>query len=164
MNSAGIRLLVRLVVASVLTHGLVSCGSTPPTPQQSQQTPVLSISATSDVNPDTEGRPSPIVLQVLELSTDVEFDRADYFSLTNEAQSGLGGTVLRSMEFVLTPGSTKTSPLELNERTTHLGFVAGYRDIDHSRWRLSLPVVTGETQSISISLNKQNISINNLSH
>jgi len=149
-----IRVAALFIVLSSAIMVLVSCASAPKTHGLD-----IRIAATEDVNPDLENRPSPIILHIIELTAIDEFNRADYFSLTlNDAQA-LGGDVLNKTEVILTPGSEKVVKLELDEKIAYLGFVAGYRDIDNSLWRLSQSVRPGKTDWISVNLAKQQISI-----
>jgi len=120
----------------------------------------IDIAASSDVNPDIDGRPSPVILHVLELSAIDEFNKADFFALTTNDAGALGGDVLNKTEIILTPGSSKSMVLELKSDTTNIGFVAGYRDIDNARWRVSREVAKGETSQMSVEIGNKQISIN----
>ena len=64
----------------------------------------------TDVNPDMESRPSPIILHILELSSIDQFNRADYFSLTRDDAASLGGDPLRLHE------ASRTANLAVVER------------------------------------------------
>lgn len=121
-------------------------------------------SAAADVNPDLDGRPSPIILHILELTGVDQFNRADYFALTRDDAASLGGDVLSKTEVILTPGSSKTTALELDIHTSYLGLVAGYRDLDHSMWREAQPVVVGKTDWISLTLEKARITIDEVNN
>lgn len=148
--------LVSLTILSLFLFVLVSCGGSPKKQTHDLE---LRISTTTDVNPDVESRPSPIVLHVLQL-TDVEaFNRAEYFALSRNDAAALGGDVLNKTEIVLKPGDAKEVELELNLQTAYLGFVAGYRDIEHAKWRISESVRPGKTDWISLNLNANEISI-----
>lgn len=147
--------LTGLIAVGLLAAVLTACGSAPTKTHDLQ----IRVSATTDVNPDVESRPSPVILHVLELTAIDGFNSADYYSLTKDDASALGGDVLNKTEIILTPGASKEISLELNQQTAYLGFVAGYRDIDNARWRLSQEVVPGKTDWISVSLGKQQISI-----
>jgi type VI secretion system protein VasD len=150
-------LLIHLFVIVAMLFGLSSCGGTPETKTHTLQ---IRISATTDVNPDVEARPSPIILHVLELTGIDEFNRADYFSLTRQDANALGGDVLSKTEIILTPGASKTIEMELKQKAAYLGFVGGYRDIDNSRWRISQEVTPGSTDWIAVELGKQQVTIN----
>lgn len=141
---------------SLMAMALVSCGGTPVTEVHNLK---IKMAAAADVNPDMESRPSPIILHILELSSIDQFNRADYFSLTRDDAASLGGDVLNKTEIILTPGSSKETELELNVQTSFLGFVAGYRDIDRSQWRVTQEVIPGKTDWVSVNLEKQKIII-----
>jgi type VI secretion system protein VasD len=92
--------ILKLAILSLFIFALVSCGGSPKKQTHDLE---LRISATTDVNPDVESRPSPIVLHVLQL-TDVEaFNRAEYFSLSRNDAAALGGDVLNKTEVVMKP-------------------------------------------------------------
>jgi type VI secretion system protein VasD len=148
------RNLFCLFIFSLLLIGLTSCASAP-----KKQYLGYRVSATADVNPDLENRPSPIMLHVLELTDIDAFNRVDFFALTQNDVTALGSALLSKTEIILTPGSSKENTLELNPQTSYLGFVAGYRDMDNSQWRVSQQIIPGTTERISIQLDKNRISI-----
>ena len=117
----------------------------------------MQISTTVDVNPDMQGRPSPIILHILELSSTEQFNRLDYMSLTQPSGAALGPDLLGKNQLVLQPGDSKPLPMELNPLTTAIGLVAGYRDIDNAVWRKSIAITQGSTKGISITLEQQKI-------
>ena len=148
---------VRFLLLSLLVIFVVACaGPAAPKAHKLQ----INISASSDVNPDIDNRPSPVILHVLELSAVDEFNKADFFALTANDAAALGGDVLNKTEIILTPGSSKSMTLELKADTTTIGFVAGYRDIDNARWRVSEEVSRTETSQMSVEIGNQQISIN----
>lgn len=117
----------------------------------------IQVSATADVNPDMQGRPSPIILHVMELNSTEQFNRLDYMGLTQPSGAGLGAELLNKNQMVLQPGESKALPLELNPMTTAIGLVAGYRDIDNAAWRKVIPITQGKTKAISITLEQTQI-------
>lgn len=117
----------------------------------------IQISATSDVNPDLQGRPSPVILHVLELNSEEQFNRLDYMSLTQPSGAALGQDLLGKTRLTLSPGDSQQLPLELHPQTTFIGLVAGYRDIDNAVWRTTIPVVQGKTKGATVTLAKQSI-------
>jgi type VI secretion system protein VasD len=120
----------------------------------------LQISATADVNPDMQGRPSPIILHVMELNSTEQFNRLDYMGLTQPSGAALGPELLGKNQVVLQPGESRALPLELNPMTTAIGLVAGYRDIDNAVWRKIVPINQGKTKGISITLEQTQIVAN----
>ncbi len=115
---------------------LSACAGAPPREKLGMQ-----IAAAADVNPDMQGRPSPIILHIMELNSTEQFNRLDYMGLTQPSGAGLGAELLGKNQLVLQPGEAKSQPMELNPMTTAIGLVAGYRDIDNAAWRTSISVV-----------------------
>ena len=50
----------------------------------------LTLAATADSNPDATGRPSPVVVRVYQLKTDVAFKGAEFFALFDDDMKVLG--------------------------------------------------------------------------
>ncbi len=148
--------LIRLMFISILMITtlvcLSACGGVP-----KRENIGLQISASADVNPDSQGRPSPITLHVMELSSEGQFNRLDYLSLTQSSSTALGPDLLGQTTLVLSPGNNRQLPLELNPLTAFIGLVAGYRDIDNAVWHTSVPVTQGDTKGIHITLERQAI-------
>jgi len=131
---------------------LSACGGAPKREKLDMQ-----IAATADVNPDMQGRPSPIILHILELGSTEQFNRLDYMKLTQPSGAALGPDLLGKNQVILQPGDSRAMPMELNPLTTAIGLVAGYRDIDNAAWRTSIPVAQGDTKGISIMLEQTKI-------
>jgi len=141
------------LLSIVMLALLSACAGGPP-PKEALD---MQINATADVNPDMQGRPSPVILHILELSSTEQFNRLDYMGLTQPSGAGLGADLLGKNQMVLQPGETKTLPMELNPQTTAIGLVAGYRDIDNAAWRKAIPITQGSTKGISITLEQSQI-------
>jgi type VI secretion system protein VasD len=115
---------------------LVACASKPakPTPAHEE------LSASTDVNPDSSGRASPVVLRVFQLRNDGEFASADFFALYDKEKETLGASFVSREEYVLAPGETRKLDLALNSETRVIGVLAAFRDIRTAHWRaLSRP-------------------------
>jgi len=151
---------VRFIFLSVFGIFLAACAAAPPPPPPTVHPLTVRLAASADVNPDIDNRPSPVIVHVLELSAIDEFNRADYFALTNNDASALGGDVMNKTEIILTPGSSKQIRLEVGQKIAYIGLVAGYRDIDNSRWRVAQEIVPGSNTSLSATIGSQQISIN----
>lgn len=132
---------------------LISCASKPPKREDLD----MQINATADVNPDMQGRPSPVILHILELNSTEQFNRLDYMSLTQPSGAAMGTEMLGKNQVILQPGETKTLPMELNPLTTAIGLVAGFRDIDNAAWRKVIPITQGDTKGISVTLEQTQI-------
>ena len=97
------------------------------------------MAATSDVNPDASGRPSPVVIRVYQLKDDAAFRSADYFPLFDDEQKTLGADLLSRKEYVLAPAEQRRIEVELALDAKFVGVLAAYRDIRNAQWRAVLP-------------------------
>lgn len=95
----------------------------------------LAISAGSSVNPDDQGRASPVLVRVYELKTESAFQGGDYFSLDKNDKTVVAQDMLMRDEFVLRPGESRDIERKLNPETTALGLLVGYRDLGKATWR-----------------------------
>ena len=151
--SSAFKSVFSILLATTLLVILSACAGGPPAAEKL----AMQISTTADVNPDMQGRPSPIILHILELSSTEQFNRLDYMNLTQPSGAALGADLLGKNQMVLQPGDSKSVPMDLNPQTTVIGLVAGYRDIDNAIWRTNIEITQGSTKGISVTLEQQQI-------
>lgn len=100
----------------------------------------LEISAKYDINPDSNGRPSPIVVYIFELSEKTIFESQDFFSIYESYENVLGPDLINKYEVSLTPGKNEIYSTSMSPKTEYLGIVAAFRDIENSHWRQVIKV------------------------
>jgi len=154
MNNFSQNHLLRSLVIIGLAIGLTACGGAP-----KKHDLEVRISASTDVNPNIDSRPSPVILHVFELASIDGFYSLEYSDLTQNEAAKLGGDKISKTQIILTPGDFKEISLQLDERVSYLGFVAGYRDIEHSKWRVDQEIIPGKTDWISVIVEKEQIKI-----
>ncbi|HYI03171.1 type VI secretion system lipoprotein TssJ [Hyalangium sp.] len=62
------------------------------------------IEAADDINPDSNGRSLPTVVQFLQVKDSTKLERASFYKLSDEPKSLLGDDLLQTVEFVVAPG------------------------------------------------------------
>lgn len=100
----------------------------------------LKISAGFNVNPDMNGRPSPVVVYVLELTSDTLFTSQDFFSLYENTAETLGPDLVNKAELYLSPGQTTLYESTMEPSVEYIGIVIAYRDIENANWRKVIQV------------------------
>ena len=100
----------------------------------------LTLTAGDEINPDIHGRPSPVVVRLLELRHPVAFENADFFSLYARAEQTLPKDWVRSEELELRPGERLALKLSAEPQSRYVGVLAAYRDLPHVQWRLVVPL------------------------
>lgn len=110
---------------------LAGCAAKPAKPVATKAV----LSASEDVNPDSTGRPSPIVVRIYQLRGDTEFNNADFFALYEKDKEILGASLIAREEKTLFPGQQIETDMPLSPEARFVGAVAAYRDLGSSRWR-----------------------------
>ncbi len=122
-------------VLLVILLGLAGCASTPDPADVA-----LTITTSSDLNPDPDGRPSPVVLQIYRLKDVDAFNNARFFELYDNGKQILGQDLVDVSEIELSPSVNRTVQVDgMTVETAYLGLLAAFRDIDSARWRVVFP-------------------------
>jgi type VI secretion system protein VasD len=150
----------RLVL--LMTLMLSACASHPP----DERVPTrISLTAGKDVNPDINGRPSPVVVRIFQLHGDAEFLGADFFSLYTKEKESLGASLIASQEFELRPGEHLDTKVPLAKDARYVGAIAAYRDLSTAQWRVlrtrpSHSLFVSENVVVNLDRNTLTLSVN----
>ena len=126
--------ILRICLAVLLAAcalALTACGAKPVKPSEAHAQLIVA----ADVNPDSSGRASPIVVRLFQLRNDGEFATADFFPLYDKEKETLGASLISREEYVLNPGETRTLELAVNPDARFIGALAAFRDIRSAQWR-----------------------------
>ncbi|WP_455221378.1 type VI secretion system lipoprotein TssJ [Kaarinaea lacus] len=119
----------------------------------------ISIETTKDVNPDAQGMPSPIVVRFYELSTAIDFRKADYEALFNNEQASIGKDIIRRDEFELKPEQTRNIVRKAKRETKYLALLAAYHNTANIKWRAVMSVNSDGTTRVALRLEKSGITV-----
>jgi type VI secretion system protein VasD len=153
------RMLLTLTLAVLVLGG---CASHPP----DERVPTrASLAATQDVNPDINGRPSPVVVRIFQLHGDSEFQAADFPSLYAHEKESLGASLIVSQEFELRPGEHLDTRIPVAKDARYVGAIAAYRDLSASQWRVlrtrpSHSLFVSESVVVNVDRNTLTLSVN----
>ena len=117
----------------------------------------LTLNAGDQLNPDLNGRPSPIVVRLFELKHPVTFENADFFSLYERAKESLNPDLVASEELELRPGETVELKLSVEEGSRYVGVLAAYRDLPETKWRYTVQVTPLELTEADLTLDQAGI-------
>jgi type VI secretion system protein VasD len=131
---------------------LAACAAKPSKPVETKAV----LAATADVNPDSSGRPSPVVVRIYQLRGDAEFNGADFFALYDKEKDTLGASLILRDEQTLFPGQQIEMKLPLSADARFVGAIAGFRDVQGTRWRA---VVGAPEKSLLKLLSKNRITV-----
>jgi type VI secretion system protein VasD len=147
--------VVRYGLVGLLTILLAACGGAKHGQLKAD------LAAGEALNPDPSGRNSPVYFYVFQLKTGGPFESADFYSLYQSPETVLGGDLLARKEYLIRAKQRIPLNTKLDPETAYLGFLAAFRDLDHSVWRAGLPVRPGKTTKLQVQLEGINVSIDN---
>jgi type VI secretion system protein VasD len=131
---------------------LVGCGSSPPKPVATK----LEIMAGADINPDSEGRASPVDVWLFQLRTSAEFADAQYFPLHDHEKDVLGQSLIsRDAIPSVHAGAKLEQDLSVSPDARFFGVMVGFRD-PAALWHT---VVAVPPKSIKRILKEQRVTI-----
>lgn len=130
----------RYTLVMVLCLALAACSTTRRT-LNIQTKATLDLQTTEHVNPDSDGRASPIVLRLFLLNDKQAFEQATFLSLYQNAEQSLGDELLKAQRLQpLVPGAARDEYLELSDKARYLGVIAEYARFDEAKSKLILPI------------------------
>ncbi|WP_434673231.1 type VI secretion system lipoprotein TssJ [Pseudomonas sp. R1-15] len=155
MSSSTVPLFKPLMLAFVTSTLMTGCASLSPFSTMTKLN--LTLIAGNQLNPDLNGRPSPVVVRLLELKHPVAFENADFFSLYERARETLSPDLIASEELELRPGETVRLRLDIAGGGRYVGILAAYRDLPQAKWRYTLPIIAGRVTEASLTLDQDGI-------
>lgn len=151
---------IAILAVAALSAG---CGSAPKKPAAAK----AMITASADVNPDREGRPSPVHVRIFQLKEDGAFMGSDFWALVDKEQETLGPSLVQRLEFDLTPAEEKQFELKISPEARVLGVMAEYADYRNAEWRVVaqapnkslLDLVKKDRVTFTVAKNKVSIAV-----
>lgn len=95
----------------------------------------LTLKGGEDLNPNLNGRPSPLVVRLIELKNPVGFENAEFFSLYENAKQTLAPDWVAEEEVELRPGESRELKLRVQDASRYVGIYGAYRNLGGSQWR-----------------------------
>ena len=116
-------LALRYLLMTLLALSTISCGSTRKL-LNVETSAELTFITSKDLNPDQDGRASPIVIKAFSLSDDRQFKREDFLSLYENPAERLGSDLIDSVELKeFSPDETRVENIPLTPQTRFIGLM-----------------------------------------
>lgn len=146
---------LKTLMACAALIWLAGCSSL--TPYSTMTKVNLKLTANDQLNPDLNGRPSPIVISLFELKHPVAFENADFFSLYERAKDSLTPDLVASEELELRPGETVELKLSVEQGSRFVGVLAAYRDLPDTQWRYTAQITPHAVTEVDLTLDQAGI-------
>lgn len=100
----------------------------------------LDIKARSELNLDDEGRSSPVVLRVYQLTNAEKFNSATYTELVDQDSDVLKDTLIETKEIILRPDRSISIDTPLDKKATAVGVIGLFKEpnLKNGSWKLTL--------------------------
>lgn len=144
--------IVQMLVVMALVVGLAACQTTRRTLNLDTSI-ALAVEIENDVNPDSDGRASPVVLRVFMLADDRQFSREDFLNLYENADSRLGKDLIDTVilkEFA--PGEQRIEQLALTPEVKYIGLLAEFVQYQDADALMLLPITDHKKNEYAITL------------
>jgi type VI secretion system protein VasD len=119
----------------------------------------LTIVGGPGMNPNAQGRASPVVVRIFDLKAVRSFEAADYAALFERPGEALKDDLVAEEEFVLRPGEIQHRDRALGPQVRALGVAAAFRDLQGATWHLTVPVTPGKPNLLLIDLDADKIRV-----
>jgi type VI secretion system protein VasD len=141
-----------LLILFAMTMSLVACSFF----HSSGQT-TINLQSAHYLNPDMNGRASPLVVTVFQLKSPFTFKQASFDQLMGNSSATLGADLIDKETVEIRPNATKQIKFPLDNDTAYVGVVAAYRDISQAKWHTVVKIVPKKHNIIDISLESKGI-------
>ena len=145
------------VVVMLSACGLFGKDKPPPPPEPTRI--VLELEAAGDINPNSQGRPSPLVLRIYQLTSYSKFEDADFFSLYQKANEVLSGDLENQEEILLKPNEKRTVFYEVSDDIKTIGLLGIFRDYDKGQWKAATGVQQNKTNVVNVYISGTKLTI-----
>ena len=119
----------------------------------------MEVASLPNVNPDSSGRPAPIIVKMYEMRSDLAFRQGDFQTLFMEPMKVLGAELVAMDELLFVPGEARVVEYSPMPETRYVGILAGFRQMERAKWRTVLPVDPEAKNPIRIELNDTTLTV-----
>ena len=144
--------LIQILLVAALAVMLSACQTTRRT-LNFDTSVALSVDIGKNVNPDSDGRASPVVLRVFMLADDRQFSREEFLNLYENAESRLGKDLIDTVvlkEFA--PGEQRLERLPLTPAVKYIGLLAEFVQYQEAEGLMLLPITDHNKNEYAITL------------
>jgi type VI secretion system protein VasD len=166
LNRRRRRTALHLVSVALVAIVLGACGggAAPPVKIETPEPPpttrlVLTVTASSSLNVNTDGSAAPLVVRIYELADGGRFFGTGFFPLYEDDSSVLGGDLIARDEIRFAPGETRTIEKTLRPTTTTLGVLGAYRSTEQRRWRATAPMLPETVNRFRLELGPRELTL-----
>ncbi|MFT6895918.1 MAG: type VI secretion system protein VasD [Paraglaciecola sp.] len=119
----------------------------------------ITLRAEANINPDIDGRPSPVLVRIYELKSATAFNNADFFALYDRDVAELAADFVKRDDLELKPLQVIELSRELAPETRYLGIIAAFRSINDAKWKQVIEIEPDSNSTLLIELSENDIKV-----
>lgn len=154
-NQKGTRVFRWLIFNLIMLLVAACAKERPPEPTRI----TIEIETAGDINPNPEGRTSPLALRIYQLKSSSGFKKTDFMTLFENDESVLGSALLKKEEIFLKSDEKRTVFFEAEADISDIGLMAVFRDYERSQWKAATTVTPHQFNTINVSINGTTLTV-----
>ena len=108
----------------------------------------MEVRATSQANPDSTGRPSPVIVYVLSLRSIDRFHTVEINEVLDGPANVLAADLVSFRQLTVLPGEVKSAELDMTDDTRFVAVVGGIQNFQQLRWKDSVEITNGKVSAL----------------
>jgi type VI secretion system protein VasD len=121
---------------------------------------VIEFEAAGNINPNIDGRPSPVEVRIYHLRSYSVFKAASFMPLFEMDEKVLGKELVHRQVLYLKPDEKRTVFFETADDISTLGILAAFRGYDQGRWKVATGIKKNKTNVVDVFLSGMTVQIN----
>ncbi len=158
--------VIRIILPAVLLLLLTGCSfgqkeAPLPAPAVAPKPIIVSVelNAGKNLNPDIDGRASPVVVRIYQLQDIATFNNSDFFALYENDQALIGKDIKYREELEIKPDQQLNKQFELQAGSRYLVVFAAFRDLDNAQWKAIAEIKPQDSPAFKFSLDNSNLTL-----
>lgn len=120
----------------------------------------VNLQSVNYLNPDVNGRASPLVVTLYQLKTPYAFKQASADQLINNSAKSLANSLIDKQTVIIKPSSQQLVHFPVAAGTNYIGVLALYRNINQANWHEVVKINPKKDAEINVLLESNGLSIN----
>lgn len=145
---------LRIAFIALLVFLTASCGTTRKALNLDTAAEIQLV-ASHDINPNSDGKAAPIVLQVIKLRDARQFKQEDFLNLFEDAKGRLGNDLIEIIKLKeLAPGEKRLEKIALTPEVKFLGILGEYVQYNDAEAKAVIKIEPHTTTSATLKIEK----------
>jgi type VI secretion system protein VasD len=98
-----------------------------------------------------------VIVRVYQLGSKAAFEQAEFYPLYNTDAAALGPDLVKKEEWLVTPGSSKSTTFSPGDSVRAVGVFGAYSDFQNATWRATADIPPHQTTKLAVTADRGGI-------